>query len=191
MPEDKDALIVFLYKNKGSKANCRNCRGISILSITRKILAQVILNWLIIMSEANLPEAQCGFHPGGSTVNMIFSVRQAQEKCIELNLDLYSVRPLIQSTERPSGLYWHGTGPHRRPLRPLASSMSAWSIWSFWDLQLGEARLCPGTSSFQLVLQLHPQLHCTGSWWHSVYPLPLWWFCNQSLLTQSQVKDSD
>ena len=58
MPEDFwDASTVALYKNKGSKANCRNYRGISLLSITRKILAQVILNQLITMSKANLPEA--------------------------------------------------------------------------------------------------------------------------------------
>ena len=92
MPEDFwDALIVVLYKNKGSKANSRNYRGISLLFIAGKILAWVILNWLITMSEANLPEAQCGFCPGCSTVNMIFSVGQVQEKCIEHNLNSYSV----------------------------------------------------------------------------------------------------
>ena len=43
------------------------------------------------MSEANLPEAQCGFHPGCSTVKMMFLVRMVQEKWIEQNLDLYSI----------------------------------------------------------------------------------------------------
>ena len=86
-----DALIVALYKNKGSIANCGNYRGISLLSIAREILASVILSWLIIMSEANLSEAQCEFHAGHSMVNMTFSVRQAQEKCIEQNLDLYYI----------------------------------------------------------------------------------------------------
>ena len=77
MPEDFwDALIVVLYKNKGSKADCRNYRDISLLSIARKILAWIILNQLITMSEANLPEAKCGFHSGHSMVKMIFSVRQ-------------------------------------------------------------------------------------------------------------------
>ena len=42
------------------------------------------------MSEANLQDAQCGFCPGCSMVDMIFSVRQVQEKCIEQNLDWYS-----------------------------------------------------------------------------------------------------
>jgi exonuclease III len=92
MPEDfRDALIVALYKNKGSKADCGNYRGISLLSIAGKIFARIILNRLITVAEANLPEAQCGFRPGRSTVDMIFTVRQVQEKCLEQNLDLYSV----------------------------------------------------------------------------------------------------
>ena len=84
MPEDfRDALIVALYKNKGSKVDCGNYRGISLLSIAGKIFARIVLN--------RLPEAQCGFRPGRSNLDMIFTVRQVQEKCLEQNLDLYSV----------------------------------------------------------------------------------------------------
>ena len=91
-PQDiRTALIVVLYKNKGSKADCGNYRGISLLSIAGKIFARIILNRLIAVSAANLPEAQCGFRPGRSTVDMIFTVRQVQEKCLEQNLDLYSM----------------------------------------------------------------------------------------------------
>ena len=91
-PEDfRDALIVALYKNKGSKPDCGNYRGISLLSIAGKIFARVVLNRLMAVSEANLPDAQCGFHPGRSTVDMIFTVKQVQEKCLEQSLDLYCV----------------------------------------------------------------------------------------------------
>ncbi|KAL6486773.1 hypothetical protein MHYP_G00033990 [Metynnis hypsauchen] len=90
--EFRDATIVSLYKNKGSKSDCGNYRGISLLSIAGKILARVILNRLILsVSEENLPEAQCGFRPGRSTTDMIFAVRQVQEKCKEQNKDLYAV----------------------------------------------------------------------------------------------------
>ena len=79
MPEDfRDALVVALYKNKGSKVNCGNKRGISLLSIAGKILARIILNRLIAVSEANLPDVQCRFRPGRSTVDMIFTVVAAQ-----------------------------------------------------------------------------------------------------------------
>lgn len=41
--------------------------------------------------EQNLPESQCGFHPDRSTIDMIFTVRQVQEKCLEQNMNLYIV----------------------------------------------------------------------------------------------------
>ena len=92
MPDDfRDALIAALYKNKGSKADCGNYRGISVLSMPGKIFARIVLNRLIADSEANLPEAQCGFRPGRSTVDMIFTARQVQEKCLEQSLDLHYV----------------------------------------------------------------------------------------------------
>ncbi|PFX31654.1 Transposon TX1 uncharacterized 149 kDa protein [Stylophora pistillata] len=90
--EFRDATIISLYKNKGSKSDCGNYRGISLLSIAGKILARIILNRLIFnISEHNLPEAQCGFRPGRSTTDMIFVVRKVQEKCREQNMDLYAV----------------------------------------------------------------------------------------------------
>ncbi|XP_062841273.1 uncharacterized protein LOC134300780 [Trichomycterus rosablanca] len=93
MPQEfRNAKIVSLHKNKGSKSDCGNYRGISLLSTAGKILARVILNRLISnISEVNLPESQCGFRPGRSTTDMIFVVRQLQEKCREQNLDLYAV----------------------------------------------------------------------------------------------------
>ncbi len=92
MPDEfRDALIVSLYKNKGSRSDCGNYRGISLLSIAGKIFARVLLNRLITTAEGNLPEAQCGFRPGRSTVDMVFVVRQLQEKCIEQNMPLYFV----------------------------------------------------------------------------------------------------
>ena len=93
LPRDfRDATIVSLFKNKGSRTDCGNYRGISLLSIAGKILARVILNRLIeSVSEQNLPETQCGFRPNRSTVDMIFTVRQVQEKCVEQNMDLFAV----------------------------------------------------------------------------------------------------
>ncbi|XP_038077400.1 uncharacterized protein LOC119745248 [Patiria miniata] len=93
MPQEfRDATIVSLFKNKGSKSDCGNFRGISLLSIAGKVLARIILNRLVTaISEENLPEAQCGFRPGRSTIDMIFAVHQVQEKCKEQNMDLYAV----------------------------------------------------------------------------------------------------
>ena len=87
----KDGTVVPLFKNKGSKADCWNCWGISLLYIVGKILVYVLLNCLITsILKVNLPEAQCGFNHCHSTINTGFAVQRLQEKCIKQNMDLYA-----------------------------------------------------------------------------------------------------
>ena len=82
-----DASIVAIFK-KGSRTDCGNYRGISLLSVAGKILAKVLLNRLQPLSESTIPETQCGFRPGRGTTVMIFSARQVQENCREQGRDL-------------------------------------------------------------------------------------------------------
>lgn len=89
--ELRNANIVTLYKNKGFRCDCNNYRGISLLSQPGKIYARLVLPRLQIIANRILPESQCGFRPGRSTTDMIFSVRQIQEKCIEQGRPLYAV----------------------------------------------------------------------------------------------------
>ena len=90
VPQDmRDAKIVTLYKNKGERSDCNNYRGISLLSIVGKVFARVILTRLQKLAERVYPESQCGFRSGRSTVDMIFSLRQLQEKCREQHMPLY------------------------------------------------------------------------------------------------------
>ena len=91
VPADfRDATIVTLYKNKGAKSDCGNYRGISLLSIAEKILARIPLNRFIIsVSESSLPETNCGFRLGRSTIDIHFAVRKVKEKCIEQQMNLY------------------------------------------------------------------------------------------------------
>ena len=86
--EFRDATFVSLFKTRGSKTDCGNYRGISLLSVAGKILAGVILNHPI--SEESLTEAQYGSIQTATT-DMVFSVRQGQEMCIEQNMDLVAV----------------------------------------------------------------------------------------------------
>ena len=91
VPQDfKDANIIHLYKNKGDRASCDNHRGISLLSIAGKIMARVILNRIThhLLDEV-VSESQCGFRSNRGTIDMIFAVRQLQEKCREQNKSLY------------------------------------------------------------------------------------------------------
>ena len=82
IPQDwKDANIVVIYKNKGDRAVCGNSRGISLLSIAGKVLSKIMLNRLVEhISEAVLPETQCGFRKSRSTTDMVFVLRQLLEK---------------------------------------------------------------------------------------------------------------
>ena len=90
VPQDmRDANIVTLYKNKGDRTDCNNYRGISLLSIVGKLFARVILSRLQRLAERVHPESQCGFRAERSTIDMVFSLRQLQEKCREQRKALY------------------------------------------------------------------------------------------------------
>ena len=85
----RDAKILTLYKNKGERSDCNNYRGISLLSLVGKVFARVALKKLQSLTERVYPESQCGFRAKRSTIDMIFSLRQLQEKCREQRLPLY------------------------------------------------------------------------------------------------------
>ena len=90
VPQDmRDATVVTLYKNKGDRSDCNNYRGISLLSIVGKLFARIVLKRLQKLAERVYPESQCGFRSNRSTVDMIFSIRQLQEKCKEQGQPLY------------------------------------------------------------------------------------------------------
>ena len=109
IPHDMtDAKIVTLYKNKGDKGDCNNYRGISLLSITGKAFARIILKRLQRLADRVLPESQCGFRSGRSTMDKIFSLSHLQEKCREQNHPLHMA--FVDLTEAfdtvsTSGLY--------------------------------------------------------------------------------------
>ena len=90
-PVWKDANIGTIYK-KRDRTECGNFRGISLLSAAGKIFARILLNRLSshITIEV-VPETQCDFRSSRSTVDMIFCLRQLQEKCIEQDRPLYIV----------------------------------------------------------------------------------------------------
>ena len=90
VPQDfKDAQFMQLYKNKGDRSECDNHRGISLLNIIGKIFSRILLPRVQILGEHIYPESQCGFRQGRSTTDMVFSVRQLQEKCREKRVPLH------------------------------------------------------------------------------------------------------
>ena len=82
--EFKDSPIIHLYKRKGNP----QVRGISLLSIARKILAKNMLNRLnvhLVLSRKISVDSE----KNRGTIDVIFTARQLQEKCQEQNVDLY------------------------------------------------------------------------------------------------------
>ena len=72
-----------------TEVTANNYRSISLLSIVGKLYARVVLMRLQKLAERVYPESQCGFRAERSTVDMIFSLRQLQEKCREQHKSLY------------------------------------------------------------------------------------------------------
>ena len=61
----------------------------SLLNIVGKLFAKVVLMKLQVLAERMYPESQCGFRAKRATIDMIFSLRQLQEKCREHGKPLY------------------------------------------------------------------------------------------------------
>ena len=78
------ALIVPIRK-KGSRTQCENYRGISLLSIPGKVYASVLEKGMRTITEGKVLEEQGAFRRGRSCVDRLFTVRQLGEKIIEKN----------------------------------------------------------------------------------------------------------
>ena len=91
--------IITLYKNKGDRSDFNNYRGVGNICCSRyfdktadPVVRQprgVTPTSARLLAERTLPESQCRFRTGSSTINMIFSVRQLQEKCREQRRPLF------------------------------------------------------------------------------------------------------
>ena len=90
MPDEwRVSHLVPLYKGKGDVQECRNYRGIKLLSHTMKLWERVVEARL--RRCTNISENQFGFVPGKSTMEPIFIVRQLMEKYREDKKSLYVV----------------------------------------------------------------------------------------------------
>ena len=89
VPDDwKIGTIVPLPK-KGDLSDCSNWRGITLLSIPSKVLSITILNRKKNAIDKILREEQCGFRPGRSCTDAIFTLRSVIEKTNEYNIPLF------------------------------------------------------------------------------------------------------
>ena len=88
-PDWKKGIIVPVFKRKGSKTDCSNYRGITLLSVPGKLFAMLLLKRAISFLHALRRPQQAGFMPGRSRTEQIHTVRQIIEKTLEFNKKAY------------------------------------------------------------------------------------------------------
>ena len=92
VPEDwQNAIVVPIWKKKGSKKDCSTYRGISLLSHVGKMYGKILEQRIRAKTEHLLSEAQFGFRKGRGCTDAIFALRQLCEKAIEYDQNLHLV----------------------------------------------------------------------------------------------------
>ena len=72
IPDDwRKGIILPLYKGKGSRHDCSNCRGITRLSVPGKTFARILLSRIKDKLHQKRRIQQSGFTPGRSTMDRI------------------------------------------------------------------------------------------------------------------------
>ena len=69
--------------------SCKNYRGISLLNVAYKILSNVIRERLKPFCNTHIGKYQCGFRPGRSAIDQIFTLRQFLEKTNEFQVETH------------------------------------------------------------------------------------------------------
>ena len=83
------AIIVPIYKGKGDRSECKNYRGISLLSIPGKVYGRILIEKVRSLTERLIGEEQCGFRSGRGCVDQVFVMKQMSEKFVDKNKSLY------------------------------------------------------------------------------------------------------
>jgi len=64
-------------------------RGITLLNVAYKIFTNILYGRIQPYTEKVLQSYQCGFRPGKSTVNQIYTIRQMMERMMEYDVETY------------------------------------------------------------------------------------------------------
>ena len=83
------AIVVPLYKGKGDRNDCKNYRGISLLSIPDKVYGRILIERVRVLTEGMIGEEQCGFRSGRGCVDHVFVMKQMSEKFCGKNKSLF------------------------------------------------------------------------------------------------------
>lgn len=80
IPQDWEIGIIMPIFKKGDYRDCRNYRGITMISIVAKMYERILDNRLKIQIETQLEDTQSGFRKGRGVQDHIFTIKQIMEK---------------------------------------------------------------------------------------------------------------
>jgi hypothetical protein len=80
----KESTVIPIYK-KSDKTECSNCRGISLLPTSYKVLSNILLSTLIPYADEIIGDYQCGFQRNRSKTDQNVYIRQILQKKWEHN----------------------------------------------------------------------------------------------------------
>ena len=83
LPEDWTERVIVKIPKKGALNNCNDGRGISLLSVSSKILAKINLQRIANTVDQQLKREQAGFRKGKRCTNQIFTLRNIIEQYTE------------------------------------------------------------------------------------------------------------
>ena len=75
-PRDWQTGVIIPIFKKGDRKQCTNYRGISLLSLPWKVYAKCLERKCQETVESKLEDGQCGFRPGRSATDQIFTLKQ-------------------------------------------------------------------------------------------------------------------
>ena len=83
------AIIVPIYKGKGDRNECKNYRGISLLSTPGKVYRRILIEKVCSLTEGLIGEEKCGFKSGRGCVDQVCVMKQMSEKFVDKDKRLY------------------------------------------------------------------------------------------------------
>ncbi len=90
MPDDwKKAIIVPLYKGKGSRSECSCYRVISLLSVPGKKYGRILTERMMETTEGKVSEEQGGFRKRRGCIDRVFSIKRLVEEYLRNDKKLY------------------------------------------------------------------------------------------------------
>ncbi|XP_073670704.1 uncharacterized protein [Paramisgurnus dabryanus] len=91
IPIDWRKGTIIKLPKKGDLSQCKNWRGITLLSVASKVLCKIILNRITNAMEPKFRDNQAGFRPNRSCSDQIATLRIILEQSTELNSQLYAI----------------------------------------------------------------------------------------------------